>query len=264
MSQIISVAIEKGGVGKTTTALNIGAGLQALGKKVLLVDLDQQGHLSRWLGWQPDGRPAISELIYQEVSKIRTAEYSQFVRHSEREALDYIPANKMLGGIYAILGADGESNTVLSRIFHQDFFGAYDYIIFDCPTAVDNLLVSNALQCSDKLLIPVQAEKFAYDGIPLMLQRYMAIKQTNNIFPYLSGMLITMFNARTTMSNDVLNALQESYGKLVFPEPIPMLQEARNSTDDESPLCGSLVHRKSSRVGQAYLAAAKRIAGDAE
>lgn len=262
MSQIISVAIEKGGVGKTTTALNIGAGLQTLGKKVLLVDLDQQGHLSRWLGWQEDGQPAISELIYQEVSKVRSAEYKQFIRCSEREGLDYIPANKMLGGIYAILGADGESNTVLYRIFHQEFFQVYDYILFDCPTAVDNLLVSNALQSSDKLLIPVQAEKFAYDGIPLMLQRFMAIKQTNNIIPYLAGMLITMYNSRTTMSNDVLAALKESYGELVFPEPVPMLQEARNSTDDESPICGSLVHRKSSRVGQAYLAAARRIAGD--
>lgn len=262
MSNIIAVAIEKGGVGKTTTALNIGAGLQTLGKKILLVDLDQQGHLSRWLGWKEDRQPAISELIYQEVSRIRSAEYNQFVRHSEREQLDYIPANKMLGGIYAILGADGESNTVLSRIFHQEFFKAYDYIIFDCPTAVDNLLVSNALQCSNKLLIPVQAEKFAYDGIPLMLQRYMAIKQTNNIVPFLSGLLITMYNSRTIMSNEVMDALKKSYGKLVFPDPVPMLQEARNSTDDESPLCGSLVRRKGSRIGQAYLAAAKIIAGE--
>ncbi|WBY64720.1 ParA family protein [Thermocaproicibacter melissae] len=264
MSNIIAVSLEKGGVGKTTTVLNIGAGFTKLGYHVLLVDLDQQGHLSRWLGWQEDGKPAISELIYQEVSKIKTAEYQQFVRHSERENLDYIPANKMLGGIYAILGADGESNTVLRRIFHQEFFGAYDYIIFDCPTAVDNLLVSNALQCSDKLLIPVQAEKFAYDGIPLMLQRYMAIKQTNDIRPFLAGMLITMYNSRTTMSKEVREALIESYGELVFPEPIPMLQEARNSTNDESPLCGSLVGRKNSRVGQAYLAAAMRIAGEAK
>lgn len=70
MSEIISAAIEKGGVGKTTTVLNIGAGLKLLGKKVLLIDLDQQGHLSRWLGYQPDGKPTVSELIYQDVSGI--------------------------------------------------------------------------------------------------------------------------------------------------------------------------------------------------
>jgi cellulose biosynthesis protein BcsQ len=77
-------------------------------------------------------------------------------------------------------------------------------------------------------------------------------------------MLVTMYSRQTKMSNEVLSALKESYGKLVFAEPVPMLQEARNSTDDDNALCGSLVHRKSSRVGQAYLAAAMRIAGDAE
>lgn len=262
MSKIIAVAIEKGGVGKTTTALNIGAGLHLLGKEVLLVDLDQQGHLSRWLDYQPDGQATVSELIYQEVSGIRSNDDNIFIRHSDREQLDYIPANKMLGGIYAVLGNDGQSNTVLNRIFHRDFFAQYDYILFDCPTAVDNLLVSNALKCSDKLLLPVQAEKFAYDCIPQMLQRYMAIKQTQDVKPYLAGMLVTMYSRQTKMSNEVFTALKESYGSLVFSEPVPMLQEARNSTDDDNALCGSLVHRKSSRVGQAYLAAAKRIAGD--
>lgn len=258
---ILCVAIEKGGVGKTTTAMNIGAGLQQLGKQVLLVDLDQQGHLSRWLGWTVDGKPTVSELIYQEVSGVNQGGCDAAVRYNEREQLAFIPANKMLGGIYAILGADREGNTVLERIFRRPYFDRYDYIIFDCPTAVDNLLVSNALACSDQLLIPVQAEKFAYDGIPLMLQRYMAVKQTNNIRPYLAGMLVTMYSAHTNMSRDVFDTLKESYGDLVFPQPIPKRQEACNSTDDSNRNFGSLVRYASSRVGQAYLAAAKRIAG---
>lgn len=257
--KILSVAIEKGGVGKTTTALNIAAGLRLLGKKVLLVDLDQQGHLSRWLGYTPDGAPTISELVYQEVSGIASNADSQFVRHSGREDLDYIPANKMLSGIYAVLGNDGQSNTVLDRIFHRPFFSQYSFLLLDCPTAVDNLLVSNALNCSDQLLIPVQAEKFAYDCIPQMLQRYIAIKRTADVRPYLAGLLVTMYNSRTTMSREVLEALKNSYGDLVFPTPVPMLQEARNSTDDESPIWGSLTRRKGSRIGQAYLAAARRI-----
>lgn len=162
MSNIIAVSLEKGGVGKTTTVLNIGAGLAQVGQNVLLVDLDQQSHLSRWLEFEQDGKPTISELIYQEVSSIHSNQYDDFIRHNEKENVDYIPANKMLGGIYAILGADGESNTVLSRIFKNEFFVRYNYILFDCPTAVDNLLVSNALQCSTKLLMPVQAELLAY------------------------------------------------------------------------------------------------------
>jgi cellulose biosynthesis protein BcsQ len=116
-------------------------------------------------------------LIYQEVSHIHSNGYEDFIRHNQKEDIDFIPANKMLGGIYAILGADGESNTVLSRIFLNDFFKKYDYILFDCPTAVDNLLVSNALQCSTKLLLPVQAELFAYESVTAMLQRFMAIKE---------------------------------------------------------------------------------------
>jgi len=255
MSNIISVSLEKGGVGKTTTVLNIGAGLRQVGQNVLLVDLDQQSHLSRWLGFETDGRPTISELIYQEVSHIRSNKYEDFIRHNQKEDIDFIPANKMLGGIYAILGADGESNTVLSRIFLNDFFKKYDYILFDCPTAVDNLLVSNALQCSTKLLLPVQAELLAYESVPAMLQRFMAIKKVKNIEPYIQGMLVTMFNGRTNMSNDVFNTLKESYGDLVFDTPIPMLQEARNSTETRS----SLVSRKSSKVGQAYVAVVKEI-----
>ena len=167
----------------------------------------------------------------------------------------------MLGGIYAILGADGESNTVLSRIFKNEFFSRYNYILFDCPTAVDNLLVSNALQCSTKLLMPVQAELLAYESVPAMLRRYMAIKQTQNILPMIQGILVTMFSSRTNMSNDVYNNLEESYEGLVFPVPIPMLQEARNSTESRS----SLVARKSSKIGQAYKAAVEEILGrDAE
>ncbi len=257
MSNIIAVSLEKGGVGKTTTAFNIGAGLRQAGQNVLLVDLDQQSHLSRWLEFNQDGKPTVSELIYQEVSNVHSNNYGDFIRHNDKEDVDYIPANKMLGGIYAILGADGESNTVLSRIFKNDYFNEYDYIIFDCPTAVDNLLVSNALQASTKLLMPVQAELLAYESVTAMLQRYMAIKQVSDISPYIQGILVTMYNKRTNMSNHVYDKLIESYGDMVFTEPIPMLQEARNSTETRS----SLVSHKSSKVGQAYLSAVSEILG---
>lgn len=255
MSKIIAIAIEKGGSGKTTTAFNIGAGLQQVGQNVLLVDLDQQSHLSRCLEFQPDGKPTISELIYQEVSHIHSSNYLDFIRHNEKENLDFIPANKMLGGIFAILGADGESNTVFSRIFRNAFFQKYDYIIFDCPPAIDNLLVSNALQASDKLLLPVQAEVPAYESVPAMLQRMMAIKQDSNIEKYIQGILVTMYDGRTTISNEVYQSLSESYGNMLIEEPIPMLQEAKRIFKTRE----SLVDKKSSRTGQAYMAAVQEI-----
>lgn len=255
MSNIIAIAIEKGGSGKSTTAWNIGAGLRQVGQNVLLVDLDQQSHLSKWLGFQPDGKPTVSELIYQEVSHIHSNNYVDFIRHSKKEDLDFIPANKMLGGIYAILGADGESNTVFSRIFHNEFFQRYDYIIFDCPPAIDNLLVSNALQASDKLLLPVQAEVPAYESVPAMLQRMMAIKQDSNIEKYIQGILVTMFDGRTTISNEVYQSLSESYGNMLMKEPIPMLQEAKKSVKTRT----CLVSKEGSRTGRAYMSAVQEI-----
>lgn len=106
---------------------------------------------------------------------------------------------------------------------------------------MDNLLVSNALQCSNKLLLPVQAELLAYEGVPAMLHRFMAIKQVKDITPFIQGMLVTMYNGRTNMSNEVYDTLLDSYGELVLKEAVPMLQEARNSTETRS----SLVGRKS-------------------
>lgn len=245
----ISVAIEKGGVGKTASVWNIGAGLSKRGKKVLLVDIDQQNHLSRLLGYQQDKKPTIIELIYQEVSKIKSNNYQDFIRYNLKDDIEYIPANKMLGGIYSILGADGESNTVLTRIFNDDFFKKYDYILFDCPTAVDNLLVSNVLQCCDKLLMPVQAELLAYEGVPPMLQKIMAVKQENNIQNHILGLLVTMYRVNTNMSKEVLNALSQSYGDLVFKTTIPFLQEAKNCTETKL----SLVNDKKSKIGNSYL-----------
>jgi chromosome partitioning protein len=103
--------------------------------------------------------------------------------------------------------------------------------------------------------MPVQAELLAYESVPAMLKRYMAIKKAENITSYIQGILVTMFSGRTNMSNQVYQRLCESYHGLVFSQPIPMLQEARNSTETRS----SLISRKSSKIGQAYMAAVREI-----
>ena len=141
---LIAVANQKGGVAKTTTVINIGAGLALKDKKVLLVDTDNQSHLSRFLGYDgQDGKPTIAELIWQTVSKLRQP-VADAVRHSEL-GVDYIPSNFMLAGIISVIGTDSDSTGVFSRLFSDSAFEAYDYIIIDCPPTLD-LLVSNALK----------------------------------------------------------------------------------------------------------------------
>lgn len=245
---IISVANQKGGVGKTTTTLNIGAGLIKVGKRVLLIDADPQNHLSRWLGFTPDSKPTLSDLIYQEVSGAKTNNYSDFIRKNQTENIDYIPSTRIMSGAIMILGLDNDSQNVLSRIFKQPYFSEnYDYIIFDCQPSLD-LLVSNSLKACDKLLIPVQADPLAYEGVSDMLLKLQQSKQTQAIQPYLLGMLLTMYQKNTQVSNAVKDALHNSYGNLVFGSEIDYRTEAKKSSVTHN----CLVTDEKSRIGQQY------------
>lgn len=257
---IISVANQKGGVGKTTSVLNIGAGLSKVGKKVLLIDLDPQNHLSRWLEHNPsDGKPTVSEMIYQEVSGIQNYDFSQFVRTHPKENVDFIPANHMLSGLLSILGTDRDSQNVLNRIFHQEFFLQYDYIVLDCQPSLD-LLVANALKSSDQLMIPVQADLLAYEGTDDMLATFQKIKQLPLLSKNQVRMLLTMYQKNTKMSNSVWEALKKSYGNMVFETPISFRAEAKNSTATRN----SLVNLNGSGVGQQYMEVVKEVLVDSK
>lgn len=252
---IIAVANQKGGVGKTTTVINIGIGLKQSGKNVLLIDLDPQNHLSRYLGYSPDKKPTMSELIYQEVSKIQLAPDEEYVRHSPTANIDYISANEMLSGTISTLGIDNDSTNVLTRIFERDFFAIYDYIIIDCKPALD-LIVTNALKCCNKLLIPVQSELWAFEGVNQMLEIFARTKG-QDIKAFLSGILLTMYRKNTNMSKSVLTAAKESYGDFVFNTTISFRAEVSNSTITHK--CP--VAQKGSTVGKEYLDVVNEILG---
>ncbi len=250
---MIAVANQKGGVAKTTTVINIGAGLALRGKKVLLVDADNQSHLSRFLGFDSqDGKPTIAELIWQTVSKMKQP-VTDAVRPSEL-GLDYIPSNFMLAGILSILGTDSDSTGVFSRLFSDGAFEEYDYIIIDCPPTLD-LLVSNALKACDKVLIPVQSDYWAYEGVDQLLATLQRAKQTNDIKPYVLGMLVTMFNKRTNSAKAIMDAMSDSYGSFVFENAIAYRDEVKVATIEHKTLVG----RKSSVTGQQYMAVVDEI-----
>lgn len=253
---IITVANQKGGVGKTTTVINVGAGLSKMGKKVLLVDLDPQNHLSRYLGYAPDGQPTVSELIHQEVSQIKICDYENFIRHNDKENIDYIPTTNMLSGAIGTLGMDSDSLNVINRIFHYDYFQKYDYIIFDCMPSLD-LITSNALKCCDKLLIPVQSELWAFEGVNQMLNIFQKVKN-GDITKYILGVLLTMYRKNTNMSKSVLQAAKESYGDFVFKTPISFRAEVSNSTITHN----TCVSCKNSTVGVEYMQVVIKILED--
>ena len=251
---IISVANEKWGVGKTTTALNVGAALASKGYKVLLIDLDQQANLTDYLGYENDNGHTISDVIFA-VASGHKYEYVNSIRFNADESLYYIPASKMLASTTAVLSSISDSQEVMKKILSSSFFNErFDYIIIDCRTALD-LLVTNALVASDKLLIPAQAEKFSIDGVNGVMSSFYRIKRTLNPNVELGGILINMYDKRTNMAKAVEDSLRYAYKEKVFKTVIPRLVEATNSTCEQR----SLINTKNSRLGELYLSVAEEI-----
>ncbi|PIR03638.1 MAG: chromosome partitioning protein ParA [Candidatus Magasanikbacteria bacterium CG11_big_fil_rev_8_21_14_0_20_39_34] len=214
MSKIIAVVNQKGGVGKTTTAMNLAAFLADMGKMVLLVDMDPQGNATSGLGFD---RRELEAGLYEALSSKKRIH--DVVFNTAHDGLRLVPATKNLAGANVELVSEEQREWILFKLL-QELRHAYDYIIIDCPPSL-GLLTVNALVASDEVLIPVQAEYYALEGLGQLLETIALVQQ--HIKPELEilGAVITMFDKRTRLSSEVLDELYKYFPDQIFRSVIP-------------------------------------------
>ena len=245
--KILSFANQKGGVGKTTSAVNIAASLGALGKKVLLADLDPQGNATSGAGVDKKRAYTAYELIMGENPY-------ECVAHSEYENLDVIPANISLAGSELEL-VDAENRQYRVKNALDMLRDDYDYIIVDCPPSL-GLLTINALSAADGVIVPMQCEYFALEGLSQLTVTISQIKKLYNPRLELSGVVITMYDGRLNLTVQVLEEIKKHFPNQLFSTPVP-----RNVRLSEAPSFGmpALYFDKHSKGANAYLEIAKEL-----
>lgn len=251
MQKRIAISNQKGGVGKTTTAMNLAAALVQKGNKVLLLDFDPQANLSSFLQFAADGQPTISNLM-EWTTQGQAVDAAAAIRH-HAEGMDYIPADIGLAGadIYLVMAMCREQ--VLHRILTAPALAEYGYIIIDCNPSL-GLLLTNALVAATDVIVPVQAQLFSLDGMSALLAIIGQVRTSINPGLHINGILATMVDS-TNMSKAVCEALSVDYGDYLFNSKIPRLVEAANA----SAAGISSVAVAGSRTGAAYLALADEV-----
>jgi len=208
-TRIIAIINQKGGSGKTTTTVNLGACLAGLGKKILLVDIDPQAHTTTHLGFKPH---EIEITIYDVL--INSQPVDKTITKTLVEKLDIVPSNVNLSGAeIELVNIVGRENMLKDRI--KGLNDKYDYILIDCPPSL-GILTLNALNTAQELFIPIQAEFFALEGMTKLLQTIKVVKERLNGKIEISGIILTMFDGRKNICRDVTRKVEEFFKEKVF------------------------------------------------
>lgn len=253
MGKVIALTNQKGGVGKTTTTINLAASLAVADRKVLVIDFDPQGNASSALGYDRNKIP-VGKTIYQAL--IGESSLSEVVCATEMDSLFLVPANEDLTGAeIELVGAfarETKLKTAISEIKAQ-----YDFILIDCPPSL-GLLTVNALTASDSYLVPLQCEYFALEGLTQLIHTVSLIRQSINPEITEEGIVLTMFDGRNNLANEVVKEAKKHFPNIVFDTVIPRNVRLSECSSFGKPV---LLYDIDSKGCLAYLNLAKELLG---
>ncbi|MCQ2611096.1 MAG: ParA family protein [Treponema sp.] len=229
MAKTIVFVNQKGGVGKTTSAINIGAYIALAGKKVLLVDFDSQGNMSSGVGLSTKEKPTVYELLIGE------SEAAATVKHTMIKTLDAISSSIDLAGA-AVELVDQENPQFFLKEALEPLKSKYDYILIDCPPSL-GILTLNGLAAADEVMVPMQCEYFALEGITLLLENVKKVQKSINPDLIIGGIFFTMYDSRTRLAQDVVLQVKQYFKDVVFNTIIPRNVRLSEAPSHGLPIC---------------------------